>query len=97
MKGRAPEVPRAANASAELLAALDAFESDAGALERVLQSARAGDASSLWNLLGRVEPGRREAVLARLVELVGRPEGLDDAKVLALDAGELERLWQAFP
>jgi hypothetical protein len=95
-KGRAPGVPRAAKASPGVSAALDAFERG-GPLEPVLEAAQAADAISLWNLLSRVQPGGREAVLARLLAVIGNDEGVDRAKVLALDSAALEALWQAFP
>src|SRR6185436_18785185 len=55
VKGQAPGVPRVAGASAEVTASLDAYERG-GSLEAVLAAARAEDAISLWNLLGRVPP-----------------------------------------
>jgi hypothetical protein len=93
VKGRAPSVPRASAASAELSAALDAWE-QGGPLDGVLAAARAQDAISLWNLIARVPQAQRAAVVDRLAQLgiEGRREAL-----LALDAKELEALWQSFP
>lgn len=94
-KGHPPGVPRVANASLELSAALDGYELGKP-LEAVLAAASARDAISLWNLIARVEVAQRPRVLARLLELIGRPDGVDDAKLLALEPAAMETLWQAF-
>jgi len=95
VKGRAPGVPRSLKSGALVNAALDAYEGGAP-VEPVLTQAEAVDAVSLWNLLARVDAAQRAAVLDRLLELT-RAEGVDRAKVLALDAAAMEQLWEAFP
>ncbi len=95
VKGRAPGVPRSVRSEPPVNAALDAYEGG-GPVDAVLQAAQTADAVSLWNLLARVDAGKREAVLDRLLELT-RAEGVDRAKVLALDTAAMEKLWEAFP
>src|SRR5262245_29185128 len=62
-------------------------------LEVVLREARRGDALTLWHLLARLTGVEREAVYARLAELVPPPEGVTRAGVLAGDHAMLDRWW----
>ncbi len=63
-------------------------------LAEVLAGAGADDAATLWHLLARVEGERRERVYTRLADLVPPPKGVTKEKVLALDAGAMERWWR---
>lgn len=94
-KGKAPGVPRAATASAEVTAALDAYEAG-GPLEPVLAAAQGDDAVSLWNLVSRVPTAQRPAVLGRLYALIEKP-AINDADAVALEPKAMESLWQAVP
>ncbi len=62
-------------------------------LGEVLAGASEEDAATLWHLLARVEGERRERVYTRLAGLVPPPKGVTKEKVLALDAGAMERWW----
>lgn len=94
LEGRAPSVPVAIGASAELRAAvLDHERGVAGALERVLRLAGSGDAITLANLVVVVPGGTdRELVLNRLAEIARPPEGVTVRAALA-DPAVLQR-WQ---
>ncbi|MGE0400055.1 MAG: FecR domain-containing protein [Kofleriaceae bacterium] len=74
LAGRKPSLPVASTASAELRAAVTAFE-QSGAIDGVLASATEADAITIVNL-AVLRADLRPRVLARLAELVPPPEGV---------------------
>ncbi len=91
LEGRAPSVPVAAAASAELRAAvLDHERGLASSLERVVRLAGSADAVTLANLVVIVRDSERELVLRRLAEIAPPPEGVTVEAALT-DPGVLQR------
>ena len=62
-------------------------------LASVLSHARRQDALTLWHLLARLTGAEREAVYARLAELVPPPSGVTREGVLAGNRSMLDRWW----
>ena len=92
---RGPGIPYYRDATPEFIAALREYDDsqDAAALDRLLNSARAKDALSLWHLLGRAASRDREPVFDRFLQLV--PVQVDRAKALARDPQTLDKCWNA--
>jgi hypothetical protein len=94
--GIGPGTPHAATATAELRSALACFDFEGGApadLDRVLGTATAGDAVTLWHLLPRAAEDERGRVFDRLSELVPPPAEVTREKIVALDRPALEAWW----
>jgi hypothetical protein len=98
--GLGPGTPRfedtsdAFGASLEVLdtASRGSPEADA-ALNRVLDEARPRDALTLWHLLSRVDPARREEVFERLAGFVPPPAGVTLAGIRDGSQPMLDRWW----
>lgn len=91
-----PYFTDASGAFKNALALLDVAGDDparASRLGTVLHEARPEDALTLWHLLARLSGDEREAVYARLAELVPPPAGVTRAGVLAGDHAMLDRWW----
>ncbi|MCC7389027.1 MAG: hypothetical protein IT431_09700 [Phycisphaerales bacterium] len=89
----APGLPRFEDAGEGFAAALAGWDSAPGALDLVLEQARARDGLTLWHLVPRTMGDDRAAVVDRLSELVpavGPPDG-----VLTLDPAAMEAWWSA--
>lgn len=94
--GVGPGTAYAADASAELRRALDAFDFGGGgdvAARTVLALARPADALSLLNLLPRVTPVVRGALFDRLIILAPPPASVTRDGILHLDQTMLNRWW----
>jgi len=97
--GSGPGTPYFTDASSAFknaLALLDVAPDDparAEELTSVLMEARREDALTLWHLLARFSGSEREAVYARLAELVPPPAGVTREGVLAGDRAMLDRWW----
>lgn len=91
-----PGTPFAANASAELRAALTRFDFDraagATALPEILARAQTDDAVTLWHLLARTTDQARADVYDTLARLVAPPPGVTRAGILAGDTA-MRRAW----
>jgi hypothetical protein len=86
-----PGTPSFDDAPAVLKDALAAFDSGNGAaLDAVLESARARDTLTLWNLLSRTGVSERVRVHNRMVELVPLPKSISAQKILELDPETLK-------
>jgi len=95
--GVGPGTAYAADAPADLRAALDAFDFGGGgddAVRRALAAARAADALSLLNLLPRVTGLLRDEVYHRLAALAPPPSRVTRDGVLRLDQTMLNRWWE---
>lgn len=95
--GVGPGTAYAADAPADLRAALDAFDFGGGgdnAVRRALAAARTADALSLLNLLPRVTGLLRVEVYHRLAALVPPPSRVTRDGVLRLDQTMLNRWWE---
>jgi hypothetical protein len=90
LAGRKPSLPVTTHASAELRAAVTAWE-QSGAVEGVLSAATEPDAITVVNL-AVLARDRRAVVLARLAELVSPPDGVTVESATAKPA-DLAR-WQ---
>jgi hypothetical protein len=96
-----PGTPYYETAPAGLAAALETIdfgppgESRRRALELALGLARAGDALSLWHLLGRVDAEDRGRVFDRLHALVPAPAGVTRDGILRDERAMRERWWDA--
>ena len=91
-------VPRreyAGDAFLAAVAAWDRADRGADALERVLATAEASDAITLWHLLPRVSGTERERVAARIDELIDVPADVSRERVLALEPAALDAWWAA--
>ena len=91
-----PGTPYFDDASRVLQLALDDFDFGKGGdaeLDTILAEARVRDTLTLWHLLSRVEPGDRQRVYNRIVELVPLPKGVSPDKALQLDAATL-KFWR---
>jgi len=91
--------PRRDYASDAFLAAMAAYDSTVsggdGALERVLATAEASDAITLWHLLPSVGGAARARVAARMAELIEVPADVARERVLALEPAALDAWWNA--
>jgi hypothetical protein len=91
--------PRRDFASDAFLAAMAAYDSTVaggdGALERVLATAEASDAITLWHLLPSVGGAARARVAARMAELIEVPADVARERVLALEPAALDAWWNA--
>ena len=106
---RGPATPYFAHSSAAFRLAVDAFDrsetgpcpntahdcGDPQALRQILLEATPNDAMTLWHLLVRARTGERPAVFDRFVQLVGTPQGVTRAGILADDRAMLDRCWNA--
>jgi ferric-dicitrate binding protein FerR (iron transport regulator) len=98
--GLGPGTPRFEDTSDAFGASLEVLdtvlrgspEADA-ALDRVLDEARPRDALTLWHLLSRVDPARREAVFERLAGFVPPPAGVTLAGIRNGSQPMLDRWW----
>ncbi len=93
---RGPGLPRFADASHEFAdAILDYERNQPGALDSLLAIARTRDALTLWHVLREAQPGERERIIERIVELSpdGEGSGLDREGLARLDHAAMERLW----
>jgi hypothetical protein len=91
-------VPRrdyASDAFLFALAAYDSAASDPAALDRVLATAEASDAITLWHLLPRVDGAARARVADRIAGLIEVPADVARARVLALEPAALDAWWGA--
>jgi len=62
-------------------------------LATVLSETRQADAFTLWHLLARTSGGERDAVYARLADLVPPPAGVTREGILGGDRAMLDRWW----
>ena len=88
----------ASNAFKNALALFDVAPDDPARGERiatVLAEARREDAFTLWHLIARTTGSDREAVIARLAELVPPPAGVTLVGVLAGDREMIDGWWDA--
>lgn len=91
-----PYFADAPDAFKNALALLDVAPDDStrdSRLAGVLSGARREDALTLWHLLARFTGRDREAIYARLAELVPPPPGVTREGVLAGDRAMLDRWW----
>jgi hypothetical protein len=93
--GAQPGTPYFADASTAFRSALARFdfEHDAATLERVLASARAHDALTLWHLLPKTGGAAQMRVYDRLAELKPPPRGVTREGVLNGDRRMLDSWW----
>ena len=98
---RGPGTPRFDDASDAFRDALDEFDFGseparrADALRFVLDHPDAGDAVTLWHLLGRVGAADRGAVIDVLADRVAMPPGVTRDAVLRLERAALDAWWDA--
>ncbi len=85
-----PGVPYFEDAGEEFRRAVES-----GDLKAVLALARPRDGLTLWHLLARVREQDRGAVFDRLASLVALPAEATREGAIALDAGTLDRCWNA--
>jgi FecR protein len=96
LPGVGPGTPVAVAAPAQLRAAVARFDSgDASAVSAIVAGAEMRDTITLWNLLPRTSAADRAAVMSRLEQLRGRPDGIGAAQILAGDRAALEAWRQA--
>jgi hypothetical protein len=90
--GFGPGTPFAVEASAELRAALDRFDTgDDGAAIRVAELAGEHDGITLWHLLARVPDAARGRIFDTLARLHPPPSGVTRPGILARDADMRDR------
>ena len=92
-KGIGAGTPYFEDASDKLVSALESFDFENGgeaAFAEVLKESRPRDTFTLWHLLTRVEGDQRSRVLERMIELVGRPNGVTREGTLQLDQKTLD-------
>lgn len=90
--GIGPGTPFSAEASVELRAALDRFDTgDDSAAVRVADLAGEHDGVTLWHLLARVTDGARPRIFDTLARLHPPPPGVTRAGILARDADMRDR------
>jgi hypothetical protein len=95
--GKGPGLPYYQDASRELIAAVNQFDSDSDqpAIAAIVANARTRDAISLWHLLRRVQPDDRGRVYDRLAQFVTVPAGVTRQGVLAANPQMIDSLWNA--
>jgi hypothetical protein len=94
--GHGPGTPVALHAPSSLRDALERFDAgDASTLAAAVAASGPADAPTLWNLLSRTRGPDRDAVIARLEAVAGRPEDVPVAAVQAGQAQALERWREA--
>jgi hypothetical protein len=93
--GAGPGTPFAANAPAELRAALDRFDAGGGdqaaALDTVLANSSAADQVMLWHLLASASGAQRGGVFDRLAQFAPPPEGVTREGLIAGDIAMRDR------